>query len=210
MSAVPALLSHPRGFALEHAWIAGARIDPRPRPGFSRGRTIRVIPSEAGLEVLRHRGKETLVAGLRTLNPSLPAASRAWRIVDDLHDRSTDMNDGLNRPRILSIERTAEDAVNAVLWVSYDLRVFDGHFATVPLLPGVLQLAWATELARANLGRVGRYCGVTAAKFRRLVRPGMELRLEASWSNVKREVSFEYLYAGSIVSGGRLRLSGAE
>lgn len=210
MSAVPALLSPPPGFALEHAWIAAARIDPRPRPGFPRGRTIRILPSDAGLEVLRHRGKDTLVAGLRALNPSLPAASRAWRIVDDLHDRSTDLNDWLNRPRIRSIERAADDAVHAVLWVTYDLRVFDGHFATVPLLPGVMQLAWAAELARANLGRVGRYRGVTAAKFRRLVRPGMELQLAASWSNAKREVSFEYRHAGSIVSGGRLRLSGAE
>lgn len=62
---------------------------------------------------------------------------------------------------------------------------FEGHFPGQPVFPGVLQLEAMAQTAGILLnkitkadGKVAYYLGVDKAKFRRIVKPGDQLRLE--------------------------------
>ena len=77
--------------------------------------------------------------------------------------------------------------VVAELDVDPDLPLFAGHFPEYPVLPGVIimealaQAASFCELcARESEGALGFLTGIDHAKFRRQVRPGETLRLEAT------------------------------
>jgi 3-hydroxymyristoyl/3-hydroxydecanoyl-(acyl carrier protein) dehydratase len=94
--------------------------------------------------------------------------------------------------------------------VPYDLEIFDGHFPTIPILPGVVQVGWAVDLARAHLQAVGRFMGVTATKFRRLAQPGMVLALTLEYRPESAELRFEYLLGEALVSIGRVLFRGAD
>ena len=94
--------------------------------------------------------------------------------------------------------------------VPYDLAIFDGHFPTIPILPGVVQVDWAVDLARAHLRVDGQFKGITATKFRRLVRPGMELALTLEHRPESGELRFEYLLGDAMASTGRVLFRDAD
>ncbi|MDO5358511.1 MAG: 3-hydroxyacyl-ACP dehydratase FabZ [Slackia faecicanis] len=86
--------------------------------------------------------------------------------------------------RILSCEPGVR--IEAELDVDPDLPLFAGHFPEHPVLPGVIvmeALAQAASccvlLAGDDCGKVGFLTGIDKAKFRRQVRPGDTLRLQA-------------------------------
>jgi 3-hydroxymyristoyl/3-hydroxydecanoyl-(acyl carrier protein) dehydratase len=89
------------------------------------------------------------------------------------------------------------------LRVPFDLPVFRGHFRDLPIVPGVTQMGWAVELARAHGIVSSRLVGVTAAKFCRIAQPGMtfEVRLAAAG----QAMQFIYRRNQALVSIGRLQ-----
>jgi hypothetical protein len=196
--------------AVEHPWVSAVRVDAPPRAAASRNTTVRVVPSAAGLEVVRAHGRAYFVGVLAALYPRLPAESRAWRLVDDLDDASADAEDALDRPRVRCVSIVSACVLEARLFVPYDLRVFEGHFHSIPLVPGVVQIAWALGLAEGRLAGIGRLRGIQAVKFRRLVRPGMELQYALQWSASNRQLQFESRHAGLTTAAGRLCMTGAD
>ena len=69
--------------------------------------------------------------------------------------------------------------------VTYNERVFEGHFPTQPVLPGVLQVealaqlaAWLVLQEIGKEGQLGYFRTINKATFRRAVVPGDQLRLE--------------------------------
>ena len=210
MSAVLVPATATIGAVIEHPWISAARLDARPHADVAAEARWRAVPSAAGLEVLRARGKSAFVAMLARALPELPYDPQAWRLVDELDHPRADADDRVNRPRVHAVTRPADDAVEARLLVPYDMRVFEGHFAAIPLVPGMLQVAWAIELAHEHLAGVGAFRGIVAAKFRCLVRPGMALQLSLQWLAAKTELRFEYHHDTTVVAGGRLRMAGVD
>jgi 3-hydroxyacyl-[acyl-carrier-protein] dehydratase len=78
-------------------------------------------------------------------------------------------------------------SIVAELDIDKDLPVFQGHFPSYPVFPGVLlmeALAQAASLcilvARGDGGSIGFLTGIDKAKFRRQVRPGDTVVLKAS------------------------------
>ena len=91
------------------------------------------------------------------------------------------------------------------LLVSRELRVLRDHFPAAPVVPGVMQIAWAVELACRHGLVSGPLFGIVTAKFRRLVRPGMLLAARLEASPEQGQCSFVFELDGEAVSTGRLQ-----
>jgi len=87
---------------------------------------------------------------------------------------------------------------------------FQGHFPSDPIMPGVLiveamaQTAAALVISSLGAGFAGNlvyFMGVDEARFRRPVRPGVELRLEVE---VQRSRLGVYRFQGRATVGGTL------
>lgn len=80
----------------------------------------------------------------------------------------------------------------------YDLRVprglvhFAGHFPGLPILPGVVQIEWAFELACARIDGVRRMASLDRLKFMAPVPPGAILRLALEHDAERRRVRFSF------------------
>jgi beta-hydroxyacyl-ACP dehydratase FabZ len=76
--------------------------------------------------------------------------------------------------------------------VSINEPFFQGHFPGIPVMPGVLQLEAMAQTAGVLLKRI---CGITngvpffmaidKAKFRKVVKPGDQMRMEIEFTNVR-------------------------
>lgn len=94
------------------------------------------------------------------------------------------------------------------LFVPHGSPIFNGHFQTVPIVPGVAQLGWVVELVRAHQLVVGSFAGIVTAKFRRILQPGIEIRAWIEPRAEKSELEFEFTSADFVVTCGRLRFGG--
>ena len=114
----------------------------------------------------------------------------------------------LKLPEIDSLERRP-DGLRAHFMLPAGLEYFDGHFPEVPLLPGVVQIGWAVELARLHLapeahGALGRFRSLASVKFMRVMQPGANVSLDLRLDRESRELAFEYLAGGQTCSAGRV------
>jgi 3-hydroxymyristoyl/3-hydroxydecanoyl-(acyl carrier protein) dehydratase len=116
----------------------------------------------------------------------------------------------ISLPEIDSIARTRDgqtEKLHLQFSVSAALRYFEGHFPDLPLLPGVVQIGWAVELARLHLAptqTLGEFHSLTGVKFMRVIQPGETVLLTLSMDADERELSFEYQSGGHSCSGGRV------
>ena len=87
----------------------------------------------------------------------------------------------------------------AIKNVTINEPFFQGHFPDVPIMPGVLQIEAIAQAAglmalslleEENKGKVEDYdtilMSVSNAKFRRIVKPGDQLRIKVSIASLKR------------------------
>jgi 3-hydroxymyristoyl/3-hydroxydecanoyl-(acyl carrier protein) dehydratase len=111
-------------------------------------------------------------------------------------------------PEIDALERTP-DGLSMRFHVPASLRYFEGHFPDVALLPGVVQIGWAVELARkylppADTQRLARFRALSGVKFTRVIQPGAEVSLRLSLDAARHELAFEYHSEGHACSLGRV------
>lgn len=92
------------------------------------------------------------------------------------------------------------------LQIPATLFQFRGHFAELPVLPGVAQLDWAARFAREKLGVDETISEVAQLKFRSLIRPRTVLTLTLDYQPEKRRVRFEYFHQQTVFSSGLLKL----
>jgi len=208
VSASPA---HPAPFVsrvCSHEWVADAR---------QFGRWMLVVPNAAGVRVLRRHGKRHLVAVWQDLvgTGSPPATVYPqWRLLETLPPPGSEAearcSEPVRSPLVTGLQRSGACGLVCDVRVPYDLAIFGGHFPTIPILPGVVQVDWAVNLARTRLQVGGRFKGITATKFRRLVQPGMNLALTLEHRPESRELRFEYLLGDALASTGRVLFRDAD
>ena len=191
-----------------HEWVADAR---------QFGRLMLVVPNAAGVRILLRHGKRHLVAAWqgRVGTESLAATpSLEWRLLETLPPPGSEVearcSEPVRSPLVTGLERRGACGLGCRVRVPYDLVIFDGHFPTIPILPGVVQVDWAVDLARAHLRIAGPFKGIAATKFRRLVRPGMTLDLTLEYRPESGELRFEYRRGEALVSTGRVLFQGAD
>ena len=185
-----------------HEWVADARLV---------GRWMLVVPSAAGVRILARYGKRQLVAAWQEYvggGPSVAADFLEWRLLEALPppDSAAESrcSEPVRSPIVTDLQRRGACALECRVRVPYDLAIFLGHFPSLPIVPGVVQVDWAVNIARAHLQLHGEFKGITATKFRRLVRPGMELALTLEHRPEPGELRFEYLLGHDLASTGRV------
>jgi len=88
--------------------------------------------------------------------------------------------------------------LTAIKNVSFNEPQFTGHFPDQPIMPGVLIiealaqatgiLAFKSEVGKPQKGQIYMLVGVDNARFKRMVEPGDQLRLEVEVLTVKRGI----------------------
>lgn len=205
-----------------HPWVRDARLFLRAeaagRGAESAQPTALVVPNAEGLRALRLGGKQGLVAAWEpvlsaTVQPRREAGLDLW-LVDALPPA------GREAVAVAEASRTAPVVSDLVhdsklpsltcrVRVPYDLPVFRGHFPSRPIVPGVVQIGWAVDIARAEGVVSGTFAGISGAKFRRVLQPGMNLGLRLDGHDDSRQLRFEYSLGSTVVSGGRVQFGGA-
>ncbi len=89
-----------------------------------------------------------------------------------------------------------------------DLYWFRGHFASYPLLPGVVQLDLAAEQAREAWDDLESLTSVVKLKFKRPIRPGDDFMLRLRRRADRSRVDFEFEGADGLASSGVLKFVG--
>jgi 3-hydroxymyristoyl/3-hydroxydecanoyl-(acyl carrier protein) dehydratase len=97
----------------------------------------------------------------------------------------------VTQPLIDSTARTAQ-GVQLELTVPPDLHYFKGHFPAYAMLPGVVQVTWAIELARQHLAFSGDFRGLSGLKFMRVIQPGSKVTLALDFDSDAQKLNFEY------------------
>ncbi|EPC01173.1 hypothetical protein L861_11400 [Litchfieldella anticariensis FP35 = DSM 16096] len=141
----------------------------------------------------QHDARHDLIQRLRAhLSHHLErvAIPRYWRFVDTLPsnaqgklDRSlvnrlfADLDD-TKAPRWLGERRSDPCSCLLTLEVPERLIFLEGHFDEYPLVPGVVMVQWAIELAGKYFGEPGEFQGIERLKFQRVLRPGSRFTLQ--------------------------------
>lgn len=172
------------------------------------------VPGEAGWAMLRAGGKRALNEALRTQllrgfeRVVLPRRFRYLRELPvNTQGKATEaLLAALFEPELPPFEwreRSPSQAA-AGLQLASQLRVFDGHFAGAPVLPGVVQLDWAIAFARQAFALTARFRRAEQLKFMQPVLPPVALELALQWDAERRQLAFRYTAQGAACSAGRI------
>ncbi|HZF31877.1 MAG TPA: hypothetical protein VE907_22360 [Gammaproteobacteria bacterium] len=104
-------------------------------------------------------------------------------------------------------ESACGSTAEVVFVVPEDLAYFDGHFPGVPIVPGVVQIKWAIEIARRCLSLTSAFAGMEVVKFHQIMGAGMEVTLVLEYSPETGKLSFSFESGHRRLSSGRVVLS---
>jgi len=207
----------------EHEHVAEAALFVFEVAGRERVHAV-VVPTDAGRACCVAEGRRGFGLVLsehlgRHFDPVM--LPRAWRVVDALPRDPQDKlplkslaalfadGGGLERPRQPRVvaERRVVGAIERRIDVPDDLAQLEGHFDAFPVVPGVVQLAWALDAAAEWLGERPVLAGVEALKFPVPLRPGCSVTLRVEHSGHGTKLRFS-LHDGDVVYAvGRLLLA---
>ena len=176
-----------------------------------------VVLTEGGLQSLKTNGRKPLIKQLRDgLYHDFDAVvlPRKWlflqrmsltaegKIEQPILKHLLDMN---NRklPYLLAIEKTC-DSVELKLNVPEELSCFPGHFPGYPLLPGVVQIAWAEHFGKLFFVIDKPFLTLEVIKFVQVIQPGNALKLTLNWKASAGKLYFNFSSELGTHSSGRM------
>lgn len=204
-----------------HEWLSDARLGVVQQGRAYLGALVALSP--AGLHALRNQGRKNLTETLRRHlieHCEAIALPRRWRLLAQLPYNSqgklpqAEVEALLAAPRPTQVEpRSAIEQDGEWLLeldVPLDLAHFTGHFPQTPVLPGVVQVDWAQQLARRLITDLPpRFCGMEVLKFQQLVRPGDRLQLSLRFDAARGKLYFAFRNGEAACSSGRILLGAA-
>ena len=108
----------------------------------------------------------------------------------------------LFRSKTSSEEETAAETF--IGRVPLDLVYFGGHFATFPLVPGVVELQWVRDLAARHPWGRQRVVRVENLKYQQFVRPHDEVSVKLKYNEAKNKLSFKVNNGDNPCASGRI------
>lgn len=112
---------------------------------------------------------------------------------------------GPTNPTVLSVRHFTR-GVEIDFSIPEDLFFLQGHFPGRPILPGVVQVDWAVQLAdrflQTGIGGARQF----KVKFKSLIAPGSDFLICLQKSADDRHLNFEYRQHSNVLSSGSIRL----
>lgn len=206
---------------ISHDWVADARLGVVQEGRAFLGAVLALSPS--GVYALRNQGRRTLTETLRRHladHCEAIALPRRWRLLLELPYSSqgklpqSQIDSLLTAPRPTRVAPVSAEERDGQwhlqLQVPLDLAHFTGHFPQTPVLPGVVQVDWAQQLARDLIAQLPpRFAGMEVLKFQQLVRPGDTLQLTLRFDAERGKLYFAYHNGEAACSSGRILLEPA-
>ncbi len=97
--------------------------------------------------------------------------------------------------------------LTVTIFLPENLVYFDGHFEDSPILPGVVQVHWAIELAFKHLKLECEFIGLDILKFKQIIPPRFLVQIEIVYDPIKSILNFTYTSEQGNHSVGRVRFS---
>ncbi|AQZ35251.1 AMP-binding protein [Pseudomonas sp. LPH1] len=206
---------------ISHDWVADARLGVLQEDRAFLGAVLALSPN--GLYALRNQGRRSVTETLRrhlAEHCEAIALPRRWRLLLELPYSSqgklaqSQIDALLAAPRPTRVEPVSAEERDGEwllqLQVPLDLAHFTGHFPQTPVLPGVVQVDWAQQLARQLIEHLPqRFAGMEVLKFQQLVRPGDTLQLSLRFDAERGKLYFAYRNGEAACSSGRILLEQA-
>ncbi|MDD5462673.1 MAG: AMP-binding protein [Methylococcales bacterium] len=176
-----------------------------------------IVLTEDGMQSFKNKGRKSLIKQLRdTLYQYFDAVvlPRKWLFLEHMPLTSEgkieqpvlkhllDM-DSRKFPYVLGIEKSG-DSVELKLNVPKDLIYFPDHFPTYPILPGVVQIAWAEHFGKLFFALDKPFLTMEVIKFVKVIQPGADLKLMLNWKASSRKLYFNFSSEADAHSSGRM------
>lgn len=206
---------------ISHDWVTDARLGVIQEGRAFLGAVLALSPN--GVHALRNQGRRSVTETLRrhlAEHCEAVALPRRWRLLLELPYSSqgklaqSQIDALLVAPRPTRVEPVSAEQRDGEwllqLQVPLDLAHFTGHFPQTPVLPGVVQVDWAQQLARQLISDLPpRFAGMEVLKFQQLVRPGDTLQLSLRFDAERGKLYFAYRNGEAACSSGRILLEQA-
>lgn len=190
-----------------HPWVAAAvgSHAGAPAPGM-----VVALTASGRMALLRH-GRAGLVSelGQHAAGDDALATPLGWRFVDTMPEAARiDLLLQAPLPTTATVlsERIENDTYVLSLELPLDLACFADHFPEAPVLPGVLQIAWALAFAAPRFGTRTTCRGMDQLKFQRLLRPGDQVQLTLRYDAAAGRLHFAYRVGDATCSSAHLRV----
>ncbi|MCP4905958.1 MAG: hypothetical protein GY910_13360, partial [bacterium] len=188
-----------------------------------------LVPSDQGRRFIANDDSPALAREIRThlANAWDPVLHpRLWRFVEELPENAQGkvtremllalfetpgkQEDRLpnESPAILE-ELRGRNFVERACAVPVDLACLPGHFPGHPVVPAVLQLGWAVEVAGELLGTRPRLVGAPTLKFLEPLQPGQTFRIRVQQVD-PTSLDVRLWKESSVVAQGRLKIAPSE
>ncbi len=105
---------------------------------------------------------------------------------------------------IFSGVSTHQNSCILTLFIPEKLHYFTGHFPNRPVLPGIVQVHWATQLTQ-KVFRLNHFHSLRNLKFHNMAMPDTTLKLSLEHSADADSVKFRYYHDDSTYSSGVLQ-----
>jgi 3-hydroxymyristoyl/3-hydroxydecanoyl-(acyl carrier protein) dehydratase len=200
---------------MESLWIADAFTltitTSRDRVGAA------IVLSQAGVEQLNSVGRIAFIQQLRAhLHNWFDAVvlPRKWLIMNSIPlTTQGKINQSLLKvlldtntqklPIVQSVSVT-DNSMELTLKVPEELIYFPDHFAEYPILPGVVQIAWAEHFGKLFFTITQPFAMLEALKFVKVIQPNAVLKLTLTWNDTIHKLYFNFCSEQGTRSSGRL------
>jgi 3-hydroxymyristoyl/3-hydroxydecanoyl-(acyl carrier protein) dehydratase len=106
-------------------------------------------------------------------------------------------------PEIVS-ESVDSNKAEFEIRIPASLLYLQGHFPGEPVLPGVVQVHWAIELARGKFDLKPDFAAIEGLKFHRVIEPETQIMLTIEFDEAAGKIRFAYTSGDDTYSQGRV------
>ena len=202
---------------LAHGWVADAHCARHPQHGRIAAWTAL---SAEGIAALREQGRAAVVHTLKqhlAKTQDTAALPRYWRFAAALprnpqakireQDFQTAFTQPQTAPQWALLHENAETREYAFEGtVPLDLAYFGGHFADFPLVPGVIEVQWAMDLAAQFDWGSKPVQHIENLKYQHFVRPHDTVQLTLRHDAAKNKIHFAIRQGDTPCASGRVAL----